>query len=73
MDRKTLIDAIKRGPVKVHMNDGSSFLIPSMEFAIVSDISAHILYRDVEDGKYRAHILALVCMGRIEELQAIPG
>ncbi len=72
MDRTTLTEAIKRGPVKVHMNDGSSFLIPSIEFAVVSDISAHVLYRD-EDGKYRAHILALVCMTRIEELEKVSG
>ena len=66
------MEAIKRGPVRVYMNDGSNFLIPKPEFAIVSDISAHILYH-AEDNKYRTHILALVCMGRIEELEEVPG
>ena len=72
MDRTTLTEAIKRGPVKVHMNDGASFEMPAVEIASVSDISAHILYRD-EDGKYLAHILALVCMVRIEGLERVSG
>ena len=51
------------------MNDGSKYLIPSLEFAVVSDISAHVLYK-ADDGKMKVHILALVCMVRIEELEA---
>ena len=68
MDRKTLTEAIKKGPVRVTMNDGSQYLIPSLEMALISDTSAHVLYRDEEDGKMRTHILALVYMVRIEEL-----
>lgn len=66
MDRETLSQAIKRGPVRVTMNDGSQYLIPNMEMAIVSDIAAIVLYR-AEDGKMRTHSLALVCMVRVEE------
>jgi hypothetical protein len=72
MERTTLLEALKRGPVKVYMNDGSAFVIPSLEFAVVSDIAAHVLFRDT-DGKFRTHILGLVCMGRIEELESVPG
>jgi hypothetical protein len=70
MDRSTILEALKRGPVKVHMKDGSSFIIPSLEFAVVSDIAAHVLFRD-SDGKFRTHILGLVCMARIEEIENV--
>jgi hypothetical protein len=69
MDRETLLDAIKQGPVRVHMNDGRSFEIPSMEFAIVDSIAAHVLIKE-PDGKYRARILSLVCMTEIEKLSS---
>lgn len=49
------------------MNDGSRYEIASIEMAVVDDIAAHVLYRDA-DGKYRTHILALVCMVGIEPL-----
>jgi hypothetical protein len=68
MDRETLTDAIKEGPVRVAMNDGSVYEIPSHEFAIVDQTAAHILTK-ADDGKYRAKILALVCMVSIEKFQ----
>lgn len=67
MDRLTLTNAIKASPVRVTMNDGSRYEIASIEMAVVDDIAAHVLYRDA-DGKYRTHILALVCMVGIEPL-----
>ena len=67
MDRVTLVEAIKRGPVRVTMNDGSQFEIPSLEFCAVGDIAAYVLLRG-EDGKLRPRHLALVCMVQIEEL-----
>lgn len=67
MDRVTLTDAIKAGPVQVFMSDGSRFVIQSPEFAIVDDIAAHVLTTEA-DGKMRARILALVCMTRVEPL-----
>jgi hypothetical protein len=69
MDYQTLTDAIKEGPVRVTMNDGRFFEIPSSEFAIVDSTAAHVLTR-AEDGKLRARILALVCMTSIEKLAA---
>ena len=69
MDRKTLLDAIRHGPVRVGMNDGSSYLIPTIEFCLVTDIAAYVLVKDPDDGKLRAKLLALVCMVSIDELE----
>lgn len=67
MDRQTLLEAIKRGPIRVTMNDGSKVEIPSLEFSAVGDIAAYVLIRD-DDGKLRARHLALAGMVQIEEL-----
>ncbi len=69
MDRETLLNAIKEGPVVVKMNDGSRYEIPSIEFATVGDIAAYVLVRD-GDGKLRARSLALVCMCSVEGAHA---
>ena len=50
MDRQTLVDAINSGPIKVTMNDGSAYVIPSAEFAIVDSMAAHVLTK-AEDGE----------------------
>ena len=68
MDRETLNDAIQGGPIRVTMNTGQSFEIPSRDHAIVDSIAAHVLTKDA-DGKYRARILAIVCMVSIEKLE----
>jgi len=68
MDREELHEALNRGPVAVTMNDGSRYVIPSLEMAVVSDLSASVLYKS-DDGKWRTHILSLVAMVRIEELE----
>lgn len=67
MDRQELTKLIRQGPVRVTMNDGSTFDIPGSEFAIVSDISAHVLYH-ADDGKYRTMHLPLVTMCGVEQL-----
>jgi hypothetical protein len=69
VDRETLADAIKEGPVVVHMNDGSRYEIPGPEFATVSDIAAAVLVRGA-DGKLRHRLLSLVCMCSVEPLAA---
>ncbi len=69
MDRKTLLEAVRRGPVRVGMNDGTSYVIPTIEFCLISDIAAYVLVKDQEDGKLRAKHLALVCMVSIDELE----
>ncbi len=70
MDRKELMDAIRKGPLRIRMNDGSEYLIDGLETAVVSDIAAHVLYRDEQDNKYRAVILPLVTMAAVHPLEA---
>jgi len=70
MDRKELMAAIRKGPILIRMNDGSEYVVENMEMAMVSDIAAHVLYRDEEDGKYRAAILPLVTMSLVQPLVA---
>jgi hypothetical protein len=69
MDRETLWEAVKEGPIRVTMNDGQTYDIPSPEFVTVGDIAAYVLVRS-PDGKLRAKRLALVCMTTIEEMIA---
>ena len=67
VDRSTLLDALRRGPVRITMNDGSVFNVPSIELCAVTDISAYLVTL-AEDGKWRGRHLALVCMVSVEEL-----
>ncbi|HUP82169.1 MAG TPA: hypothetical protein VM260_26690 [Pirellula sp.] len=69
LDRKTLLETVRRGPVHVGMNDGSSYVIPPIEFCLISDMAAYGLIKDQEDGKLRGKHRALVCMVSIEELE----
>ena len=66
MDRETLVMAIDHGPVRVHMNDGSSFVIKDHKSCVVDSAIAYVLYRDETDGRLKAHWLSLVCMARVE-------
>lgn len=69
MDRDELINAINNGPVRATMNDGSQFDVPSRDVSLVSDLSLHVLYRD-DNQRWKTHLLSLVCMVRVEELEA---
>lgn len=68
MDRDELIHLIQQGPVRVRMNNGDMWDIPSSEFAIVGDLHAAVLVRD-DDGIRRAKILSLVCMCSAEPME----
>ena len=46
-----LVKAIKRGLVRVTMNDGSKYDIPSLEFCSVGNIAAYVLLKS-DDGKH---------------------
>lgn len=71
MDRDEIIELLKRGPIRVTMNDGSEHVIPAYgERALVSSLSIHVLYQDESDGKWRFHILSLLGMVRAEELES---
>ena len=67
MDRETVINAAKVGPIRITMNDGRVFDVPSIEFITADDIAAHVVTRSV-DGKYRTIYLSLVTMVSIESL-----
>jgi hypothetical protein len=67
MDREELTSLIAEGPVRITMNNGRVFDIPNREFAVVSDIAAHVLYR-AEDGKLKAAMLPLVTMNVVEPI-----
>lgn len=67
MDRSTLIEAQRRGPVRITMNDGSVFNVPSIELCAVTDIAAYLVTL-ADDGKWRGRYLSLVCMVSVEEL-----
>lgn len=69
MKEQTVIDAINNGPIRVTMNDGSKFDIPSPEFALVDKRSVHVLTKDEEDGGMIARILSLACMLSIQKLE----
>ena len=68
MDRETFLAALRKGPIRVTMNDGSQYNIQSTELCVVDQIAAHALYQ--EDGVWKTRILSLVCMISIEPLTA---
>jgi len=70
MDRETLLQAIEHGPVRVTMNDGSSYDIDSLRDVAV-DSSTCYLMKQRADGRYRAIWLALVCMTKVEQLSIV--
>lgn len=69
MDRQDLIEALDQGPVRVHMSDGNSYEITDHKSCLVDSTTAYVLYRR-DDGKLKAHWLSLVCMTRIESIDA---
>ncbi len=67
IDRETLLQAIEHGPVRVTMNDGSSYDIDSLRTVAVDSTTCYLIKKG-EDGRYRAIWLALVCMTKVEQL-----
>lgn len=70
MDRETLLQAIEHGPVRVTMNDGSSYDIESLRDVAVDSTTCY-LKRRASDDRYRAIWLALVCMTKVEQLSTV--
>jgi hypothetical protein len=68
MARETLLQAIELGPVRVTMNDGSTFDIDSLRDVAVDSTTCYLMKRG-PDGRYRAIWLALVCMTKIDQLE----
>ena len=69
MDRSDLIAALDQGAVRVYMNDGKYYEITDHKSCLVDSTTAYVLYRR-DDGKLKAHWLALVSMNRIESIDA---
>jgi hypothetical protein len=69
MDREELNAILQNVPIRIRMNDGRSYDVPSREFITVSDIAASVLYR-AQDGKLRHVYLPLVTMTAIEPLSS---
>ncbi len=70
MHRDELAGLIKQGPVRIRMNNGDVWDIPSSEFGIVGDLHAHILHRDA-DGLLRGRTLSLIAMCSAELLDSV--
>lgn len=62
---------LRRTPIRIRMNNGDTYEVPSPEFAIVGDFSMSVLTRD--DGRLLNKILALINISEITELQESIG
>lgn len=71
MDRETLNHAINEGPIRITMNDGSTFDIVDRSTVLFDATTAYVLQR-ASDGKMRAVWLSLVCMCKVERLLTAP-
>lgn len=69
MDREELMELVRRGPIRITMNDGQSYDVPSVEHCLVSNISISVLVRSREDNQWRQMHLPLVTIASVEELQ----
>lgn len=69
MDREEMMALIRKGPIRITVNDGSTYDVPNMECCLVSQISISVLVKSGEDGKWRQHHLPLVTIAGVEELQ----
>lgn len=67
MDRETLLQAIEQGPVRVTMNDGSTYDIDGLREVAVDSTTCYLMRRGA-DGRYRALWLSLVCMVKVEQI-----
>jgi len=69
MGREELLALVRQGPVRVQMNDGSVYEVPSSESCVVGDLHATVLVRDDEE-RLRNITLARVCMCSAEPYEA---
>jgi hypothetical protein len=57
---------LRRSPIRIRMNNGDTYDVPSSEFAIVGDFSMSVLVRD--EGRLLNKILALLNISEITEI-----
>ena len=56
---------IRRSPVRIRMNNGDTYEVPSPEFALISDYSIAILARD--NGRMLNRLLSLINISEVSE------
>ncbi len=67
MDRDTLNTTISDGPIRITMNDGSTYDIQDQKSMLVDATTAYVLQR-ASDGRLQAVWLSLVWMVKVERL-----
>ncbi len=68
MDREELLQLLRLGPIRLTMNSGDTVDIPNRETAVISSMSANVLVKSADDGKWRTHIYPLVTISKAESL-----
>lgn len=66
MEPDEVKDWLRRCPIRIRMNTGDTYEVPSPEFALVSDYSVAVLTR--ENGRMLNRLLALVSISEIIDL-----
>jgi hypothetical protein len=56
---------LAKSPIRIRMNNGDTYDVPSSEFALVSDYSVAVLARD--NGRMLNKLLALVNISEVSE------
>ena len=56
---------IRRGPVRIRMNNGDTYEVPGPEFALISDYSVAVLTRN--NGRMLNRLLALINISEVSE------
>ncbi len=56
---------LAKSPIRIRMNNGDTYDVPSSEFALVSDNSVAVLARD--NGRMLNKLLALVNISEVSE------
>ena len=72
MDREEIMELIRKGPIRVTMNDGSTYDVAGVEYCLVTPISMSVMVKNTDasvDKEWRTHHLPLVTIAGVEELQ----
>jgi hypothetical protein len=66
MEPDEMKDWLRRCPIRIRMNTGDTYDVPSPEFALVSDYSVAVLTRD--NGRMLNRLLALMNISEVIDL-----
>ena len=67
MAAEELIAIFEAGPVAIRMNVGRAYEVPSPQHILIGQMSAVVLVKSQEDGKWRNITLPLVTMTAAEQ------